>query len=131
MGKVGNKTSLINEGVAVYFNQDKNNKLELARMFISKNNIKEISIKKLWNNWQILSTDVPYPLAGAFVDEFVKTFGMDTLKTVLLNQTYRNTKKLLGDKLDEFIHEFENKLIAPHTQQVALKQVNSSLAASY
>lgn len=116
MGKVEIKTGLINEGVAVYFNQNNDNKLELARLFISKNNIKEISIKKLWNDWQILSTDVPYPLAGAFVDEFVKKFGIDTLKTLILNQTYKHAKKLLGDKLEEFISEFEAKLYSqPHS----------------
>lgn len=110
-GKVAEKTGLINEGVAVYFNQNNTSNLDQVKVLMKKNSINEISVKKIWKDWQSINQDISYPLAGAFIEEFVNKFGFETLKKILLNQTYKNAKNLLGDSLDSFITDFENKLM--------------------
>lgn len=110
IGKSKNKTGLINEGTAVYFNQTKENKLENAKNYMAKINIASISVKDLWKDWTMVDQGLSYPLAGAFVSEFVNKFGEDGLIKILPDQTYENSRKIFGEELDTLIGTFEKKL---------------------
>lgn len=110
IGKVQSKTGLINEGVAVYFNQNGDNKLSVVKDLMSKNGVSQVSIKELWEHWEKGDMRFAYPLAGAFVTELVDKFGIGGLKALLADQTYENAIKLYGNKIDETILDFEKKL---------------------
>ncbi|WP_131705370.1 tetratricopeptide repeat protein [Chryseobacterium sp. BLS98] len=103
-GKI--KTEFINEGIGVCFDQNGDNKLEVARKAYKKS---PFDIKKVWAENQKVSSEVLYPVAGAFVQFLVKHNKVRFLE-LNNNQTYENAKKIYGDEIDGLIENFMNKL---------------------
>ncbi len=107
------KTVLINEGTAVYFDLSNRDQLELARAAIKKNGLKSLSIKKLWSdqdNWTSYPDGITYPLAGAFVGHLISRGGKNKFMKLLSRQTYEAAREIYGNRLDEIIISFENRL---------------------
>lgn len=100
------RVRFINEGIGVCFDQQKNDKLQLAQEVYKKN---LIDIKEIWKNKTKLSEDILYPIAGAFVDLLVK-YDKEKLLQLNENQTYENALKIYGVKIDEIIENFTQKL---------------------
>lgn len=100
------KTTFINEGTAVSFDLEQNNK-----MVISKNalNGQLISIKQLWEDWSILSTEISYPLAGAFVSRLIEWGGREKFLEFFKDQSLDNAWSVYGIELDDFITSFEDE----------------------
>lgn len=107
--KSPNKTGLINEGTAVCFDQTNQNRVQLVKDWLKANN-KTISVKEIWTNWRMYPEDLTYPLSGLFVKELIDNFGAEKFKEFFKNQTIENAETVFGDKLDQLIKDFENKI---------------------
>jgi len=104
-----NKTGLINEGTAVYFDQTNQNREQIVKNWLKANG-KKVSIREIWTNWKIYPEELTYPLSGLFVNELIKNFGPEKFKEFFGNQTYENARLVFGDKLDKVIKDFEDKI---------------------
>lgn len=107
--KVTNKTGLINEGIAVYFDMSKNNYEQIVLDWVKKKN-KKIDIKVIWSDWESYPYKLTYPLSGLFVKELIDEFGKEKFLDFFKDQSYENAKYVFGDKLDVLIEEFEKKV---------------------
>lgn len=100
------KVRFINEGIAVYFDQNRNNKMNTAKEVNISN---PVSIKKMWQDGKDVDENLLYPIAGAFVEFLIKN---DKGKFLELsdNQTYESAKKIYGNKLENLISNFIKEL---------------------
>jgi tetratricopeptide (TPR) repeat protein len=97
---------LINEGIGVYFDQTRANRLENAKRVIQN---QKIDIKELWINGNNYFEEFFYPIAGAFVENLV-LIDKEKFLELCKNQTYENAKLIYGNELDKIISDFNNKL---------------------
>jgi tetratricopeptide (TPR) repeat protein len=107
--EITNKTKFINEGTAVCFDQSNQDRLKQVKEWVASNN-KQIAIKDCWKNGEKYADKILYPLSGLFVKELIDNFGKERFLEFFKNQTYENAKLVFGDKLDNVIQEFENKI---------------------
>jgi len=107
--KITNKTGLINEGTAVYFDQTNQNKEKIVKDWL-KTNDKKITINEIWTNFSDYPDALTYPLSGLFIKELIDNFGREKFMDFFSNQTYDNAKLVFGEKLDKVIEDFENKI---------------------
>jgi tetratricopeptide (TPR) repeat protein len=105
------ETGFINEGIAVYFDQTNQDKMELAKTILKQKGIKHLSIVELWNNGNFLIDDDSYPLAGAFVKYLIDCEGEEKFRSIIADQSYQNAKAVYGDRLDRLIKNFEEALL--------------------
>ena len=110
IGKDVNKSALINEGIAVYFNMANDNKMTQLKTVILKGNYTNLKVMDFWNNFRNYSDDISYPFAGAFIQTLIDKYGIEKLKPLFINQTYDNAKKLFGEEFDSVISEFEKQI---------------------
>ncbi len=111
IGQNSVKTGLINEGLAVYFNMENNDKIESLKTIIKDGEYENIKIVDFWENWQNYSDRISYPLAGAFVQGLIDKYGIEKLKPIFVNQTYETAKKILGVDIDKYIDDFEKEIL--------------------
>jgi tetratricopeptide (TPR) repeat protein len=109
VGKNIIKTGLINEGTAVCFNLDKQDKTELVVKWLEKNE-QEVDIKAMWLGWEDFPGEFAYPMAGIFVEELIKTFGKERFLNFFVVQTYDHAKEVFGDDLETLIANLEDKI---------------------
>lgn len=103
------KAGLINEGTSECFDQTYQDREQMVKDWI-KTNDKKIEIEEIWINWKDYRDELTYPLSGLFVKELIDIFGKDKFIEFFGKQTYDNAKLIFGDKLDNVIQEFENKI---------------------
>jgi hypothetical protein len=106
-------TALINEGVAVHFDQTRRNRMETARRAVRDAKLDAVSITELWEKLRSKSDGITYPVAGAFVARLHEKGGDAKLKALLRDQTLENARKVYGPELDAWIREFETELVKP------------------
>jgi tetratricopeptide (TPR) repeat protein len=106
---IGQKTVLINEGTAVYFNQTKADQMDLARKAIKSNGITAVCLKETWNE-RTLPEEVLYPVGGAFIKYLVENYGKEKFLELFRNQTYENALKVYGEGFESSIETFEKSL---------------------
>ncbi len=104
----GEATGLINEGGAVYFDQNTGFSFEERVKKVSKNARRNLDIKDMWANWGGYTENVGYPVGGAFIDYLVKKEGFDKLILLLGDQSYENALDIYGNNLELYIADFEN-----------------------
>jgi hypothetical protein len=102
------KISLINEGTAVHFDQTGLDKLEIVKNRLGN---QYISIIEFWENWETLSPNISYPLAGAFVKHLIEKGGKEKFIELLKGQTFDNAVLIYGEPLGDIIVEFEEILM--------------------
>jgi len=100
------RTKFINEGIGVCFDQQKNDKLKIAKEVYKKN---LLDIKEVWKNQTKLNDDILYTISGAFV-EYLSNYDKNKFLKLVENQTYENAEKIYDGKIDELIREFSEKL---------------------
>ncbi len=103
------KKRFINEGTAVYFNQEKDNNEKLVKKWMKKSSM-TLNIKDFWANGERYPEVILYPLGGLVVKELIKEFGKKQYLEFFKNQTYENAKAVFGADLDTLITELELKL---------------------
>lgn len=89
------KTRFINEGIGVYFDQNKTDKLKLAQ---KTNAMNPMTIKKMWENGNEVDESLLYTISGAFV-EFLVTYNKVLFFKLSENQTYENAKIIYDGKI--------------------------------
>jgi len=100
------KSMLINEGIAVYFDQTTRNKMDQARSVLPKD---EFHLLELWESPTHYERDLSYPMGGAFIDFLINKEGTAKLKELLKNQTIENAKVIYPDFMD-LVKTFEAML---------------------
>lgn len=100
------KLRFINEGIAVYFDQNKNDKMTSAKEINLSN---PVSIQKMWQDGKEIDESLLYPISGAFVGFLIK-YDKDKFLQLSENQTYENAKIIYGDQLDDLISNFTKEL---------------------
>lgn len=106
------RTGLINEGIAVLFDQQHVDRLTNARKGVQGAKLRELSIVALWKDWPSGHDEYTYPVAGAFVERLKQRGGEAKLKQLLAEQTYAAATRIYGDDLTGWIVEFERDLFA-------------------
>ena len=96
------RTKFINEGIGVYFDQNKNNKLINAREAYKLN---PISIEKIWKEGNEINENLLYPISGAFVEYLIK-FDKNKFFQLSENQTYENAMIIYEGKIGQLIEDF-------------------------
>lgn len=108
------RVGLINEGTAVYFDQTGTDQLKLARWLLTEHEIHQVSIRELWNRWNLLPMEESYPLAGAFVKYLMEHGGEKQFKRLLADQRIESARQIYGSRLDKIINDFERLLGSPN-----------------
>lgn len=100
------KSLLINEGIAVYFDQTFRNKMDQARKVLPKG---EFHLLELWESPTHYERDLSYPMGAAFIDFLINKEGIGKIKELLKNQTIENAKVIYPDFM-ELVKTFEAML---------------------
>jgi len=109
-----NRTRLINEGVAVYFNLQGTDRLAAARNAVQSTKANPVSIAKYWSSaGNIIPENPLYSIAGAFAERLHQKGGDEKFLRLCGNQTYEAAREIYGTDLDTWISEFENDLNSP------------------
>lgn len=103
-------TRFVNEGVAVAFDLNGNNKMETAKSAVAGRNIH--SVTELWSgSLQSAPEEVFYPVAGAFMDYLYKQNLPDRFNALLKHQTIEEAEDIYGkERLDSLIGDFNSQL---------------------
>ena len=96
---------LINEGVAVYFDQSHKNNLALLKP--NKEFFK--SIPDFWKN-ESAGEAMLYPLGGELVKRLIENFGREKFLVFMNDQSYENARIVFGEKLDAVLKELEAEI---------------------
>ena len=100
------KVRFINEGIAVHFDQNRNDKMTIANEIILSY---PVSIKKMWQDGKEIDESLLYPIAGAFVGFLIK-YDKDKFFQLAENQTYENAKIIYGNQLADLISNFTKEI---------------------
>lgn len=100
------QTKFINEGIGVCFDQQKNDKLKIAKEVYKKD---PINIIEIWKKQTKLNDAILYPISGAFV-QYLIDYDKKKFLNLVENQTYENAEKIYAQKIDKLIDEFIKKL---------------------
>lgn len=111
-----NRTRLINEGLAVLFDQTGRDRLSTARTEVQRTKTNPVSIAKFWGPDTAQFPERPfYSVAAAFVERLREKGGDEKFRRLCADQTHRAAKEIYGSELDAWIAEFERDLNAPPT----------------
>lgn len=112
------KTPFITEGIAVYFDQNINDKATLAKKTIKKwrqsHSLNKLNLKDLWQkNWEEWqSIDIYFitnPMVAGFIGLLIEKKGREKFLELYENQTYVNALKIYGEKeLIRLMNEYES-----------------------
>lgn len=104
------RTGLINEGVAVYFDRSGRDRYAAARRALRQHGAESVSIRTLWTDWGAQPSRVAYPVAGAFVQGLIEAKGMPKLRQLARHQTLDQAQEIYGDTLGAVIRDVEQRI---------------------
>lgn len=104
------RTGLINEGIAVYFDQTDRDRYAAAQRALRQHGTGSVSIRTLWADWDALPSRVTYPVAGAFVQGLIEAGGMAKLRQLARRQTLDHAQQIYDDELDAIIRDVEQRI---------------------
>jgi len=99
-------SSLVDEGIAVYFDQSGSDRLKTAQRAIRGAKWATVSIPELWQErgfWK--NQYVSYRVAGAVVERLRSKGGDAKLKALLREQTLEAAHRIYGPELDNWLNE--------------------------
>ncbi len=99
-------TRLINEGVAVYFDQTNRDRFSVAKESISGN---DFDVIDLWENPKKYPNEYYYTIGGALISFLFEKGTDDQLKRLLKDQTVKSARSIYSD-FDNLMKEFYEKL---------------------
>jgi hypothetical protein len=100
-------TRFVNEGVAVAFDLNTNNKMETAKAALAGQSVQ--SVRDFWyGSAQSASEEIFYPVAGAFMDFLYKKNLPSQFSALLKNQTITSAENIYSKgQMDALIAEFD------------------------
>ena len=104
-------TSLVEEGVAVYFDQSRRARFETARRAVHSAKWDTVSIAALWQErafWK--NPFVSYRVGAALIERLRSKGGDAKLKALLHEQTLEAARRIYGPELDTWLTELEQQL---------------------
>jgi len=113
--KENTRNRFINEGIGVYFDLTKTDRMNAARDIVKyqrkiHRDLKNYDIRIFWKNPYEYPERIMYPIAGAFVKMLIDENEAKFLK-LTQNQTYENAKDIYGKwHLERMISNFNKKL---------------------
>lgn len=103
-----NKTRLINEGVAVAFDQSNYDKNIEAKNSVAGKNIH--SILDIWEN-ENADESVVYPVGGAFLSYLYNKCNQEQFRGIIKDQRIENAKTVLGkEKFEAMVTDFDKMI---------------------
>ncbi|MEI7729740.1 MAG: hypothetical protein WCO56_09205 [Verrucomicrobiota bacterium] len=104
-------TALINEGVAVYFDQTGRNREQTARAALREAKVETLSLVALWAQMRAVDDIVTYPVAGAVIERLRQQGGDDKLRQLLCDQSIESARQIYGAVFDGWLRELESDLL--------------------
>jgi hypothetical protein len=104
-------TGLINEGVAVYFDQTGRNREQTARQALRAAKVETLSLVALWAQMRAVDDTVTYPVAGAVIERLRQKGGDDKLRQLLRDQTIESARQIYGADFDGWLKSLETDLL--------------------
>lgn len=101
------KRTLINEGVAVYFDLNKTDKIKVAQQSLKG---KKVNIEELWEDPEKYPKSYNYEIGGALIDFLLQKGSEKQLKALLKNQSIESAQKIYPN-LKSLLAEFEELLV--------------------
>jgi len=86
----------IEEGLATYFDQVDNNKLEIVKSIMKDANIESVDVDKLWKSSQAFQLD--YCIGATFLKYLEEQEGWEKLYAFLKDPTHRNFNAVYGEE---------------------------------
>ncbi|MBC8052602.1 MAG: tetratricopeptide repeat protein [Sphingobacteriaceae bacterium] len=116
--KILQKSAMINEGTAVYFDQEKINRLQHARTVVRNAGLISITLKEFWNGSNI-DGKVLDAVTGAFIEYLIEKKGKDKFLQLFRDQTYENAVRVYGSDFSSMEAGFVKSLLSISTLAVA------------
>jgi tetratricopeptide (TPR) repeat protein len=107
--EITHTSSLISEGVAVYFDQSHRDNITPLKQYAKTKNL-EISVREIWKNNSMDDEGILYPLGGELVGRLIKKSGREKFMMLLSDQSLESAEKIYGPDLDQVISELEREL---------------------
>lgn len=104
------KSPLVNEGLAVYLDQDHGDLFSQAKQLLSNGNQTTVNIHEMWNMRDSYESKTFYKIAGAFVEELIKKAGKERFLKLVENQTLENAEKIYGSDFAKMVTDFETRI---------------------
>src|SRR5690606_33553009 len=102
-------SEFINEGIAVAFDLECDDKLETAKKAIEGKNFP--GIRQIWSETYAAPSDILYPVGGAFIDFLYKKNMNEQFFRLIKEQSIESAEEIYGkDQLNSFINEFDTML---------------------
>jgi hypothetical protein len=98
------RVRFINEGVAVFFDQNKVDRLAEAR---KANTDKKFSVEKMWKKGKRYKERELYPIAGAFIQFLSENGTPQQLKALLKEQTLDAAEDIYGQNFELMLKAFD------------------------
>lgn len=103
------KSRFINEGLAVFMDQNNYNRLTAAQAAVREYQ-KKVSIEALWKDGQKYPETLLYPVAGSFTEYCYQNMPLEQFEKLVTYQSWSEVYTQLGNLLMEQITTFETLL---------------------
>lgn len=104
-----NESRLITEGIAVCFDMRKEDVFDRAKAAIAQLNVKG-SVLDIWREELNVSSDIIYPIGGAFIRHLYQHMKTDDFLAFTSDQSFTNLRNLLGVNFNNVIAGFDNRV---------------------
>lgn len=102
---------LIFEGFGFFIEKYNTDIYKETRDLIKGQNITNLSIKNLWNDWNSYSASIRSSVSAAFIKHLIENGGKDKFNELIKDMRYENAVKIYGKNLDNIISDFEKKMM--------------------
>jgi len=102
-------SGLISEGLAVFLDMTKRDRMDTARATL-RGHEGPVTIDALCRDWGTFPDTVSYPVAGAFVQMLVEKGGREKFLELFRDQTLARARAIYGADLDAWLDAFERDL---------------------
>ena len=111
------KAGLVNEGIAIVHDQTGRDTMLRAQEAVAKGlaghsdePFIRVELRALWEDFELLSPEYSYPIAGAFVAHILTAGGKEKFMEFFPDQTFEHAKVVYGKELETWIEDFEAQL---------------------
>lgn len=104
------KSMLINEGLAVYLDQEHGDLYSIAKNLLKNGSMPKVNIQEMWNTAGSYDAKTYYTIAGAFVEELIKKAGKEKFLKLTEDQTIQNAEAIYDNTFLDLVNKFEKNM---------------------